>query len=174
MELSNKEVITITQRMGHLDGVDDLKFTYEVLYQALAKLTPEQRKQSVQMFPPHNTPDAVKLQPIYGLHTVKELCHADDGEVLDETRSADDFQHHPEQLVLLSDYHPFGDEGDTCYTWNEDGSMTGNVSGKTFDMFERLKPSKEELVENIKFYIKKDESLLKELLDALNEQEEVD
>lgn len=138
IRLSPKEAVIIKGRVD-----EGTHFTWKQLLEQLKKLTPEQLAQNVQIFPPHCTPDPIKLMPVYGVYTVAELCH-DGDEVLDETRSADDFKHHPEQVVLMSDHCPFSDDGDTYFTMNEDGTMTGNVSGKTTDFLGRSKRKKNE------------------------------
>ena len=107
-------------------------FTWKDLLVELQKLTPAELSQSVQVFPPHNTPDPVKLMPVLGIGTIEFFGETD-------SRSNDDFKHHPEQVVLLTDHHRFGDEGDTWYTLQEDGTMIGNISGKTFPLFGRKK-----------------------------------
>ncbi len=121
--------LTLENRM------DKLVFTWEDLLIALKKLTPEELKQSVQIFPPHNTPDPVKLMPVLGIGTVDYFGEKN-------TKSNDDFKHHPEQVVLLTDHHRFSDDGDTYYTLQKDGTMIGNVSGKKIPLLKKKKTRK--------------------------------
>lgn len=109
---------------------DDKPFTYRVLQQQLAKMTDAQLDQEVQVMPNNPTPEPTRLLPVYGIDTVENYCHVD-GEVATETRSAVDFQHHPEQFVLLADYSPFSKEGDSYYEM-EEGGLRGNKTGKLF------------------------------------------
>lgn len=107
-----------------MNRMDKTRYTWGDLLKALKKCTPDQLKQSVQIFPPHNTPDPVKLMPGIAFDTIEAL-------EADDTRSDDDFKHHPEQLVLLIDYHKFSDLGDTHYLMDfKKEQMVGNVSGK--------------------------------------------
>ncbi len=110
------------------DKDGDGPFTYRRLKEQLALMTEAQLDQEVQIMPNNPTPDPTRLQPVYGINTVECYCHVD-GEVAQETRSAVDFQHHPEQVVMLSDYSPFSKDGDSFYTLEEEG-FRGNKTGK--------------------------------------------
>ena len=128
--MSNTLEATLMNRMGKS------KYTWGDLLKALKKCTPEQLKQSVQIFPPHNTPDPVKLMPGIAFDTIEGFEETN-------SRSADDFKHHPEQLVLLTDHCGFSDYGDTYYTMDfVKKQMVGNVSGKIFDLKGELKKRK--------------------------------
>jgi hypothetical protein len=108
--------------------------TFRALRVFLGKLSEEQLDQQVQILP--HDPDGDKpthLLPVYAIGAVKELCHIDDGdEIVIETRSADDFKHHPEQIVLESDDSPFDEDGNSSYDLEEDG-WRGNKTGKLYD-----------------------------------------
>jgi len=88
--------------------MEDKPFTYKELLRSLAAMTEAQLDQEVQIMPNNPTPGPTRLQPVYGINTV-EHYEAED------TRSAVDFQHHPEQVVLLSDYSPFYEEGNSYF-----------------------------------------------------------
>ena len=102
-----------------------MRFTYRELKEFVASLTEEQLDQEVQILPNNPTPDPTLLEPVIGIDTI-EHYEAED------TRSAVDFQHHPEQVVLLSDYCPFDKEGNSYFVMEEDGMMRGNKTGKLY------------------------------------------
>lgn len=66
----------------------------------------------------------VRLLPVLAADTVENLCGDE------ETRSAKDFTHNSEQFILLLDASPFDEEGNSFFTWQEDGSFIGNKTGK--------------------------------------------
>ena len=78
------------------------------------------------MVMPHNPDEteAIGLLPVVMMATVEETQR--------ETRSAEDFNHHPEQVVMLTDWHPFSPDGDFSYMLTEEG-WVGDRSGKVFD-----------------------------------------
>jgi hypothetical protein len=118
---------------------EDGNFTYRKLLEQMKKMSDEELDQSVQVYPPHNTPNVVPLKPVIAFDTVKELCADQNGENCQTTRSCVDNKHHPQQWVLLTDYNPFSEKGDTYYTWEKDGSLVGNVSGEVKSIFPRKK-----------------------------------
>jgi len=95
---------------------DVLKYLQTLTYQQL-----EQRP----MVMPHQPDDdkVVNLLPVVVMITVEET------EL--ETRSAEDWNHHPEQVVLLTDLHPFDGEGNLFYTLEDEGGR-GNNTGKLY------------------------------------------
>jgi hypothetical protein len=111
-------------------------FTYGDLFNYLKTLTEDQLKQTVQILSP--TPihgKATLLEPGIGINTVKNYCH--DGktdEILTDTRSIEDFAHHPEQIVILRDGPCFDEHGNTWFTLEKGGGMRGNKTGKLYFM----------------------------------------
>jgi hypothetical protein len=117
-------------------------FTYADLKAYLDKMTPEQLAQQVQILSPGGSiSDSIMLEPAFAIGSVQEMCSDDKGENVQSTHSALDFQHHPEQIILLSDYCPFGEDGDSYYTMDEDENgetvMIGNKSGKAKPIIKR-------------------------------------
>lgn len=136
-----KELLTLKNRMRHHEGPQEPSFTYADLQAALAKMTPEQLAQQVQILPPCGSiGDPVMLEPVIGAGTVEDLCHID-GKPQTETRSSVDFKHHPESFILLTDYCGFGEDGDTSYTMEEDADgeliFVGNITGKRRPIIDR-------------------------------------
>lgn len=117
---------------------DDMKskFTYRHLLNYLNRLDENELDQNVQIMPDHVTPDPVRLEPAIAVGTVKDWCH-EDGYVEVETRNADDFKHHPEQIIILTDGSPFSEDGDTYYTM-KDGIFIGDKSGKEIPWVKRF------------------------------------
>jgi hypothetical protein len=105
------------------------KFTYRDLHAAIELLTDAERDQSVQILP--NEPDGekpIRLEPVVAIDSIERF------EVSNPTHSADDFQHHPEQIVLLSDFSPYSEDGDSWYELLPDGKMRGDKTGKIIDV----------------------------------------
>ena len=129
------------------------EFLYKDLLNALLKLTEEQLNQKVKILPPNgNKLHNYHLEPVIGINTVEYYCHID-GEVITQTRTCEDFQHHPEQVVLLRDGSGVGEYGDTLYRSHPDAPFItqGNVSKKWFDLDEEIPLEKlEEEVEKHK------------------------
>jgi hypothetical protein len=130
-------------------------WTYRRLKGFLETLTDVQLNQPVQVFGPEtevpgpetedcSTPirfKPIRLKPVYAAGTVEQMCHGKDGEILQETIGPN-FAHHPEQVIILIDYSPFGPEGDTSYELLDDGTLKGNVSGKEYKFGKVYDPSK--------------------------------
>ncbi len=96
----------------------------------LKTLTDEQLDQEAMLLPPNPTGSLTLLEPIFAFGTVEEMCHVD-GEVVTETRSGNDFKHHPEQVVALYDYAPYDEDGNTFFEL-VDGGFKGNKTGKIY------------------------------------------
>ena len=116
-------------------------FTYRHLLDYLLTLTDAQLRQNVMtMNPSGEVGEAVRLRPVFAAGTVEEMCHVD-GSVETPTHSADDFRHHPEQVILLEDGSPYSKDGDSYYTLGKDEQgmyLEGNVTGK------RVRPGEED------------------------------
>ena len=125
-----KEHLIVASRCGEIT-------TWEDVFQALKKLTPEQRKQNAMLLPPSPLPTPLLLEPVVAIGTVEQMCHVE-GKIVTKTRSADDFQHHPEQVVLLYDGCPFDEDGNSFFTMTEKG-MVGNKTGKVYPFGEKRK-----------------------------------
>ncbi len=111
---------------------EDGPYSYRNLRDFLNTLTESQLDQKVQLLPPGNP---ALLQPVYAAGTIEEMCHVD-GKIGTETHSADDFKHHPEQVVLLCDHSPYDEEGNNYFTM-EEGGMRGNKTGKLYEFSRR-------------------------------------
>lgn len=88
-------------------------YTYQNLLEDLLKIkenSPELLQQSVQAVENNPTPDPDRLLVCLGIDTCEKL-------ELNNTKNADDFKHHPTQLVILTDLHPFGKNGEIAYEW---------------------------------------------------------
>lgn len=112
-------------RSGKVIPKHDGKFTYRDLRRCLRMLTEAELDQSVQILP--HEPDEgkpIRLEPVVAIDSIERF------EVESKTHSADDFEHHPEQIVLLSDYSPYSEDGDSFYELRPDGKMIGNKTGK--------------------------------------------
>ena len=120
-----QEQLIIKSRSGEVT-------TWADVLKVLKKLTPAQLKQNAMLLPSSPLPEPLLLEPIIGIGTVKEMCHVK-GEIVTETRSADDFQHHPEQIVMLYDGSPFDKDGNSFYTM-EDKGLRGNKTGKLYSL----------------------------------------
>lgn len=107
--------------------------TWKDVLEFLQKLSEDQLNQTAMLMPPE--PDQTKsvhLEPIVAMGTVAYMCSSlDDDEVTTQTRGSDDFQHHPEQVIMLYDYSPYDEDGNTCYELVE-GGFIGNVTGKLY------------------------------------------
>jgi len=104
--------------------------TYRDLRNMLGSMTDAELDQKVQIMPPNRDGDKpIRLQPAICIDTIENLCHTN-GEIDQETRSADDFKHHPEQVVVMVDWSPYSSDGDEWYELEEDGGLRGNNSGK--------------------------------------------
>ncbi len=109
--------------------MNDSTFTYRDLLFVLDEMTDGQLDQAVQIAPSQPNKDKpTGLMPVIAFNTVQYFFH-DGEEVCQETRSAEDWKHHPEQFVLLADDHPFSDQGDFYYELTEDG-WKGDKTGK--------------------------------------------
>lgn len=88
-------------------------YTYQNLLDDLLKIkenNPELLQQSVQAVENNPTPDPDRLLPCLGVDTCDKWG-------LDNTKNVDDFKHHETQLVILTDCHPFGKNGEIAYEW---------------------------------------------------------
>lgn len=105
-------------------------FSYRQLRDYLDKMPADALSQQVEILPPQggSISDIIMLEPVIGVGTVEEMLHVD-GEVVTETRSSQDFAHHPERIILLTDYNGHSKDGDTYYTMT-DGGFIGNKTGK--------------------------------------------
>jgi hypothetical protein len=107
------EVLTLAQRLiEHNPAPSDAEDkhhefdTYYSLLYFLASQPSEVLKQTPSCIGAEkNKAGEILLQPVFAIGTVAEMC----GE--EKTRGHVDWQHHPEQLVLLTDGHPFGEDG---------------------------------------------------------------
>ena len=131
-----KEKLALQLRVGKaFEQVRKSVFTYTQLKAYLDNMSAEQLAQQVQLLGPGGSiTDHIMLEPVIAVGTVAEMCSDKEGSLVQETRSSLDFKCHPEEVVLLSDYSGFGEDGDTCYTMTEDEEgepvLIGNVSGK--------------------------------------------
>lgn len=120
-------------------GIDREKvviYSYAELRDYLNTLSEGELKQQVQILGDKGSlNEDSHLEPVVGAGTVEKMCHVD-GEAVTQTRSAQDFQHHPEQVILVRDGSPFGKDGDSAYEMVKDGFI-GNVSGKFFPFIEK-------------------------------------
>ncbi len=136
-ELTEKDKLILDKRVLKAKGEMKPHFTYRDLLEHLQKLDVSALDQQVEVLPPHNDGKPVRLHPVLGVNTVKEYCHV--GEEIDTlTRSTLDFEHHPEQVVLLTDGSPFSVDGDTFFTL-KDGNFVGNKTGKIKPFIKRHK-----------------------------------
>jgi hypothetical protein len=106
----------------------DKKTTWKDVLSYLQSLNEDQLQQEAMLLPPNPTPETTLLQPIIGMGTIAEMCHINE-EIVSETRSGEDFAHHPEQVVLFFDYAPYDEHGNTFFTLTEDG-FVGNKTGE--------------------------------------------
>lgn len=91
---------------------------WKQLAESIEQMSDEQKNQPVQAFLPHPNGDiAIGLMPGIAINTVDEFQIHACRSVVDNTRRGDDF-------VLLLDVCPFGVEGNTTCTWNDDGSFS--------------------------------------------------
>lgn len=126
--------ITRAQILRREDLAVSAYLTFAELKEQLEKLTPEQLSQPVQIMPPCPDYDKpIRLEPVYELDTVFNFLSEDGEEGSQTSRSAVDGEHHPEQVVLLCDYHPFDDAGNFCYELREDGMLVGDKTGEPYD-----------------------------------------
>lgn len=147
-----KEHFIIENRCREFDG-DHMRFTYRNLLEKLKELSEDQLNQPVQILGTDINHDdgSIRLEPVLCVDTVENLCHVD-GEISTPTHSTEDFNHHPEQIVLLRDYSPFGKDGDTSYEL-KDGVLVGNKTGKVVDIWkaEKNNGSDSEKIKDFKF-----------------------
>lgn len=99
-------------------------FTYKDLKEFVNNMPDEQLDQSVQILPNNPTPAPIRLKPIYWIGKV--------GETEQQVRNIENFEHNPDQIVLLEDSSPYGEYGDTYYSVDEAGNLVGNKSGIVF------------------------------------------
>jgi len=132
---NHKEQLILKNRLNQEKKV---MYTYQNLKEFVANLTDTQLAQQVQLLGPDNHTSL--LCPVIGGGTVEEMCHVD-GVIAQTTHSVIDFEHHPEQVILLSDHCPFSEEGDQYYTMDEDEDgepiMIGNKTGKPHHIVKR-------------------------------------
>lgn len=103
--------------------------TWKEVLEYLKNLTEIQLNQDAMLLPPQSDGTIpAYLEPIVSLGTVEEMCHVD-GETITDTRSSQDFKHHPEQVVMIYDVSPYDVYGNTVYDLTEDGFI-GNVTGE--------------------------------------------
>jgi hypothetical protein len=122
--------LILEHRLAGLQGSPAGGYTYRQLRDYLNTLAELELDQTVQLFTPRGTVGAAaRLRPVVGAGTVAALCHVD-GAVVTPTRNAHDFQHHPEQVVLVADLSPFSAEGDRFYTLEPGGLLRGDATGK--------------------------------------------
>lgn len=90
--------------------------TYEELANEIAKMTPEQKKQKVQIYQDPNTPEVAALKPAICFDTLKNL-------EVPKARSCYDNKFHGEDFVLMIDHNFFASDGCTAYELktNKDG-----------------------------------------------------
>jgi hypothetical protein len=82
--------------------------TYEELFRALELMSEESRKKKIQVVPNNPNKDvSVGTLPVYAIGTVEEL------EI--EIRSCYDAKNHLDDIVLISDDHPFAEDGAFAY-----------------------------------------------------------
>tara|TARA_B100000941_G_scaffold287930_1_gene263953 strand:+ start:447 stop:1013 length:567 start_codon:yes stop_codon:yes gene_type:complete len=80
--------------------------TYEELFEAIKSMTPEQRKQLIQIAT--TSPDGdepIPTMPVYAIGTVSSLFDVEVG-----IRSHYDNRNHLEDVVILADYNPYGED----------------------------------------------------------------
>ena len=107
---------------------DKLMNTWADVLAFLQTLTPEQLRQAPMAMPPE--PDGDKplgLMPLVTMGTIEEMCHVD-GKVVTKTRSCDNDEHHPEQVVMLIDSFPYDNDGNGFYKMEGEG-WRGNKTG---------------------------------------------
>jgi hypothetical protein len=131
------QVHEIQNRYLHMDGNITTTFTWRKLRDCLNKLTEEQLDKQAHIYKSSPSLDGVQeLEPVIAFNTIEYLFSAldENGKTVSRilTRDAIDNCDHPENYVLLVDHNPYGEEGDTYYTLQEDGTMIGNHSGKVF------------------------------------------
>jgi hypothetical protein len=106
--------------------------TWKEVLEYLKYLTDIQLNQEAMLLPPQSDRTVpTHLEPIISLGTVEEMCHVD-GEIITETRSSEDFKHHPEQVVMLYDIFPYDKDGNMFYEIIE-GGFIGNVTGEIYE-----------------------------------------
>lgn len=94
--------------MSYQDGGDGIE-TYEDLLRRLQALTPDQRKQRVQVArAPADYSEVVALDPVVGLYAVDEAG-------FDYARSSVDNRRHGDELVLVYDANLFAKDGAIAY-----------------------------------------------------------
>ncbi len=105
------------------EGVNEPMLTYRDIKSYLDSLTEEQLNQEAMVVYGSNH-DPIPLCPVY--------CIGDVNSLFDDslTRSSKDNLHHPEQIVICVDYHPYSKDGDIYYELQEDLSLKGNHTGK--------------------------------------------
>jgi hypothetical protein len=109
----------------------DRFYTWKELKDYLDTLNEVQLGQPAQILPNSSCLDKpVLLLPLIGAGTVEEMCSVD-GKVLTETHAIQDWEHHNEQVVALSDGAPFDEEGNSEFEMVEDG-MIGNKTKKLY------------------------------------------
>lgn len=142
-----KERLRMQRRCSHAElvlepGVLQPCYTYRALRDYLSGLDDDQLEQQVQLLNPGGSiDDSILLEPVIGAGTVAQMCSTEEGEAVQQIHSALDFEHHPEQIVLISDYSPFSEDGDSHYELQKDADgeivLVGNKSGKVHDVVER-------------------------------------
>ncbi len=100
-----------------------------------------------------------------------------DGKIVTPTHNCTDWQHHPEQFILVQDSHTWGEDGDTAYEMKEiDGEiyMIGNISGKIKEPYERKEDEPSTKASRAPLMQPRSIFTTKELVDRLEELLKVD
>lgn len=98
--------------------------TYQDLLAALQELSPEQLAQPVQVATCNgNCAKPVELQPAIALGTVAQMEFF-------RARSSVDNKYHAEEVVVLFDANPYGEDGAVAYTLGDDGDVSETLYGK--------------------------------------------
>ena len=97
---------------------------YKELLKYLKTLNKKQLEQEVQVFRPLNHPGVTELKPVVCIDTIENL-------ELDKARSSVDNKFHGEEIVIMYDHNPFGEDGATLYQMEID-KKSGKLKNPKF------------------------------------------
>ena len=113
--------------------------TYQQLYNYIKGMTPKQRKQTIQITHPSMEP-IQEMIPAIAIGTVDEMEFYG-------ARSVNDNRYHGDEIVILSDLNPFGQNGEVAWEMGKNKNLDKAIyggRGRT-KKEDQLNPNREEI-----------------------------